>query len=393
MGLVSTKDKKQVKIAIVTHKMVMGGIEKSLIELCEKLLVNEIDVTLYVDAVGGELYNEIPEKVKVVDIFEKYKSMKEIFMSAIKRKSLKAVYAGVKSIFYNHFSSDPVKGWKAVAGYIEEVNEQYDYAFAYGAPVSFSVIFVDCILNAKKKYAWIHNDPREISLDIKKYRKLFIAYDKLVCVSQSTKKNLIALLPEYESKTMVFYNIINSDKIKKYSQDFSYDDGFLGTKILTVGRLCDPKGQDIIPVIMKKLLSDGYNVRWYCIGEGENRIKIEKLIKQYSVEKNVMLLGNKNNPYPFFRMADIYVQPSRHEGFGITVSEAKIFGLPIIATDFDGANEQIENGETGFIVEFDVPKIYSAIIKLIDDKQIAAKFLYNMKNDKKSCVTQLKELL
>ena len=60
----------KIKIAIVTRKMVMGGIEKSLITLITELQKMNAEITLYLESTGGELFNEIPEGTNVVDIFE-----------------------------------------------------------------------------------------------------------------------------------------------------------------------------------------------------------------------------------------------------------------------------------------------------------------------------------
>ena len=76
-----------------------------------------------------------------------------------------------------------------------------------------------------------------------------------------------------------------------------------------------------------------------------------------------------------------------------TISEAKIFGLPIVATDFAGASEQLTNGETGFIVKFDVDEVYHALKTLLDNKNVAEKFRNNLRDDKKSCVSKVEELI
>lgn len=386
-------EQKKLKIAIATHQMVMGGIEKSLIELSRVLLRQGFEVTVYVDAMGGELYNSLPSEVKVVGIFEHCQSTAVILKKAFKRKNTKAMLAVLFSWINNRWGRDPVKGWKANADYLDTIDEIYDYAFAYAAPVAFSVIFVNQVLRAKKKYAWIHNDCQQLSLDIRKYRDLFEKFDKIFCVSKMAKESFLERLPEYESKTEVFYNIINHEEILKSADEPVDLFSFSGTKILTVGRICSEKGQDIIPAICKRVRNMGYDIRWYCVGEGEDRSLVEKKIRELDVAKEVVLLGSKRNPYPYFKAADIYVQPSRHEGFGITLSEAKVFGLPIVTTDFDGASEQIEDGETGLIVHFDEEEICTALVKLLENVEIQDTLRNNLKNDRKSCISDISMLV
>lgn len=386
-------ERKKIEIAIATHQMVMGGIEKSLIDLCAALLRRGAAVTVYVDATGGELYGSLPQEVKVVGIFENHRSTASILKKAVKRRDLKAVLAALYTWVNNRFGGDPVKGWLANAAWLDPVDQVYDYAFAYAAPVAFSVVFVDQVLKAKKKYAWIHNDCGQLSLDIRKYGFLFEKFDRIFCVSQKSRESFLERLPQYESKTEVFYNIINREEILKRAEEPTSFHPFEGTKILTVGRLSAPKGQDVIPSVCKRIRDAGYAVRWYCVGDGENRAIVEEKAREYGVESEVVLLGSQENPYPYFKAADIYVQPSRHEGFGITLSEAKLFGLPIVTTDFDGANEQIEDGVTGVIVPFGEDELYNALIKLLENAEFQGMLRNNLKNDRKRCVSDINILL
>lgn len=386
-------EQRKLKIAIATHQMVMGGIEKSLIDLSKALLKCGADVTVYIETSGGELYNSLPSEVKVVDIFENYPNMAVILKETFMQRNPKAMLAALYSWVNNRWGGDAVKGWRANAIYLGSIDEVYDYAFAYAAPVAFSVVFVDQVLKAKKKYAWIHNDCRRLSLDIRKYSDLFEAFDQIFCVSKKAKETFLERLPQYESKTEVFYNIINSEEILKNADEPVDISAFWGTKLLTVGRICSPKGQDIIPVICKRIRDMGYDIRWYCVGDGEGRSLVEEKIREFDVAEEVVLLGSKRNPYPYFKAADIYVQPSRHEGFGITLSEAKLFGLPIVTTDFDGANEQIEDGVTGVIVHFDEDEIFTALVKLLENVETQGVLKNNLKNDRKRCVSDINILL
>ncbi|WP_447413186.1 glycosyltransferase, partial [Clostridium perfringens] len=81
-----------------------------------------------------------------------------------------------------------------------------------------------------------------------------------------------------------------------------------------VGRLSREKGQDITISVLEKLIKQGYEVRWYCIGEGNMKKELEDMVKNKNLQENYILLGSKRNPYPFMKECDIYVQSSRHEG-------------------------------------------------------------------------------
>ena len=191
-------------------------------------------------------------------------------------------------------------------------------------------------------------------------------------VSEGARDSLVSILPEYEDKTYYVKNKISEKRLKKMAMNGSgFEDNFSGVKILTVGRLSEEKGQDIIPEIAYMLKSKGYNFRWYIIGEGDLSQTIKDKINKYQVKDVVVLLGAKKNPYPFYNEADIYVQTSVHEGFCLTIAEAKVFDMPIISTEFEGAHEQLDGIETCYIVNRDANEIMDSIEKIIkiNDKE------------------------
>src|SRR5699024_6629098 len=157
----------------------------------------------------------------------------------------------------------------------------------------------------------------------------------------------------------IFRNIISKQIINEMAKKpISFDDNFQGIKIVTVGRLSEEKGQDIAIQVLSKLRKSGYDIRWYCIGDGNKREEYERLIKDYGLENDFILIGPTSNPFPFILKADFYVQPSRHEGFCLTLAEAICLNKSIVTTDFIGAYEQIIDGHNGWIVKFDQQALY-----------------------------------
>ena len=114
--------------------------------------------------------------------------------------------------------------------------------------------------------------------------------------------------------------------------------------ICTVARLTAAKGIDIAIECCKRIIDKGLKIRWIVIGDGEERSKLEKLIINYGLQDIFLLLGSKSNPYKYMRICDIYVQPSIWEGFGITVSEAKVLCKPILVNNIPEFKQQIDTG-------------------------------------------------
>ena len=77
---------------------------------------------------------------------------------------------------------------------------------------------------------------------------------------------------------------------------------------------------------------------------------IRNLIRELGMSEEFILLGKHDNPYPFLKACDIYVQPSRYEGKAVTVREALILGKPVVLTNFPTAKSHFEEGKDGIIV-------------------------------------------
>ena len=364
------------RIAIVTNQMVMGGIEKSLITLLNKLITNDCKVTLFVCKRGGELYELIPRDVEVRDLFCGNHTALEIIKTRIKQGKIVGSFCAFIKMVINRIDKNTFRIWKRSLEYAVMDEEIYDIAIAYGSPVSLSTTCVANMKNAKKKYVWIHNEVDKIGFNENILHHYYDDFDKIFCVSKKCRKIFLTVLPEYEQRTEVFYNFIDEETILSQAEDkVAFDDDFAGIRLLTVARVCNQKGQDIIPDVLKELEEYSDKIKWYCIGDGEKDVqKIEQRAAEIGVAEEIIFLGNKNNPYPFFKQCDIYIQPSRHEGFGITISEAKIFSKPIILTNFAGSDEQIQNKKNGLIVPFDSKEIARAVRMLVEDIELRQQY-------------------
>lgn len=381
------------KIVIVTRRMVMGGIEKALISMLENLPKGKFDVTVLVMGHGGELISEIPPHVKVKCLYGNEKTTIAKLINYIKKgKVFSALKVGIytflakraKTVFDQEMYHSKM---------LENEDVEYDMAIAYHVPDSFPVVYVINKIKAKRKVAWIHMDVSKSKRSLQRYKEFYDKFDKVFCVSQNALMRFKEVFPDLKDRASVFYNILDNRKIVSLSVNGgSYKDNFNGIRILTIGRLSPEKGQDVIPNVLKKLVSEGFNVRWYCIGDGSTRRNLEDIISQYNLHKHMILLGTKENPYPFIKDCNLYVQPSRHEGYCISLAEARLLHKPIVVTDFVGAREQIENNKNGIIVNFDETEIYSAIRNLIMDKDLSNKFIANLKKNNITTANEIKKI-
>ena len=148
------------------------------------------------------------------------------------------------------------------------------------------------------------------------------------------------------------------------------------------------KGFDLAVEAARVLFQQGKIFKWYFVGGGVDRQRIEQLIIDNNLSEVIEITGLQDNPYPYIKKCDIYVQPSRHEGFCITLAEALCFGNPIVATDFTGAKEQLKERENGFVVAMSAETIASGIEKALSVSKTA-----KVREDKNLDVRRLLSLL
>lgn len=378
------------KIAIVTRRLIAGGIEKSLISMLRQLDKEKFEVTVFVMGSGGEFEKFIPSWVEIINIYGEENSVKDKILNSIKKLHLIDA-AKIPYIYYKVSKARPGKEQEDYLNRLVKPSEkEYDIAIAYHVPASYPVIFVAEKLNAKKKIAWIHSDVEVYKNELDNYIKYYESFDRIVCVSKYGKKKFDMQYPYLSNKTEVIYNIVDINEIIERSNEkikLEFNSNYIN--LLTVGRLTEQKGYDLIPYVVSKLKEKRVKFKWHIIGEGELRSKLEKQIISLNLQEDIILLGSLDNPYPYFKNCDIYVQPSRHEGYCITLAEARIFNKPIVTTNFVGALEQITNNETGLVVSFNISELVTAIYKLITNKELRIKFSNNLINEKLDVTTKI----
>ena len=379
------------RIIFVIESMNIGGTEKALLSMISEIPKDKYDMTILMLENRGGFLGNIPNHIKV-KCLDEYKIIETVVRKSAKELVVQEIterqyIQAIRTLFYygiSRISGDyNVYFNNKIMNRIESLVDEYDIAVSYqGPPSHFSAYLVIKKIKAKKKIQWIHSDVSKLNLDIKTTNKLYKNFDKIFIVSTEGKNKFDEMFPQLKNKTEVFINILSGNLIKKQAEKKKgFSDNFDGIRILTVGRLSGEKGQALTIPILARLKKEGYNVRWYCVGDGVLKEYYEEIIADNNLKEDYLLLGNDANPYPYFKECDIYVQPSKFEGYCITLAEARVFNKPIVATNFVGAREQLVNNETGFIVEYNEDEVFTAIKELINNKEIKNKFINNLKNE------------
>lgn len=383
------------KIIFVGEYMLCGGVEKSLISLLNNIDENCYSVTLLLLKKKGVLLSQIPSYVKVIEMnlpdderYDILNGKKYALKKMLREKKyiqfLKKLFRGIYiNLISNSDEQKRVNYYKIIDKKFSNLNEFYDIAIDYMGYGLLNTFFVAKKIKAKKKMSWIHFEPLVGMNDFGAFKDYLNYYDSLVCVSNDIRKQLNEVVPELGKKLCVFYNIIDPKYILAQAKlEVAFNDkDFKGKRILSIGRLDLQKGFDLVIPIIKKLIEESYDIKWYIIGEGNLRVELEELIRKYNLNNYIFLLGQKVNPYPYLKQCDYYFQPSRHEGYGIAVAEARILCKPILATNFAGAKEQLNNNETGLIVKCNEIEIYKGLKMLLDDEDLVKKITNNLRKE------------
>lgn len=374
-------------ILLVINTLGRAGAETALVALIKKLDPEKYNIYLYVCLGQGELIRDIPDYVTVLnkDYDEssvltadgkkqlKARVFKMLFTRGAAFRNIPYIISNAVHNLMEHrkVSVDKLL-WSVVAdaGASYAAGRHYDLAVAYieGA----AAYFVDRYVNADKKAGFIHVDYGMAGYSRRLDRECYDRFDKVFTVSDEVKDSFLKVYPECKEKTEVFHNLIDIDLVKSKAQMLVPDDIDTDSqkiKILTVCRLTKQKALEVSIGAMKILKDKGINAVWYVVGDGPERDRLSDLIKQYDVTDRFILLGSRDNPYPYYKACDIYVHATKYEGKSIAIQEAQIIGLPIIASDCSGNREQIIDGVDGILCEFSENGIADAVTDMIENRQ------------------------
>lgn len=363
--------KKQILFFI--ESLQCGGAEKSLISLLPLLDYSKMDVELLIMKRGGVFEQYVPKEVRIIDFNQRVSSW--LYWIYQLRFSLR--------LRWNKVTGRKEHGaetrWKMMHRAYTPLPKHYDVAIAYqqGLPT----YYVATKVNAAKKISWANVDLTNAGYRVTYNSIFYRKVDFVIAVSDNLKKMLIEEGFVRKDKTLVVRDILNVYLIRKMSSRPQHSIQTDKLKLVTVGRMVYQKGYDIAVETADIMRRRGMDFCWYFVGDGKVRKEIEITINKKHLENYVFLLGEQANPYPFMLAADIYVQTSRFEGFGITLAEARILGKPVVSTDFPVVHDQIRDGKNGLISLMDADSIARCIMRLSDDSELQKKIVSNTRKE------------
>ena len=363
------------------HYMELGGAESALLGLLQSVDPERVNVDVFLYDHRGELMKYIPtDKVRMLPEVTAYKMIERPIKECVESGQLGVAlgrWLAKKTVDKSPLpdGKSDIRIFSRVADCVEwcmpkiQPKIEYDLAISFLMPHHYVINKVQ----AKKKLGWIHTDYSTVYVDVKRELPVWGQLDYIASISEEVGEKFVKTFPTLKDKIIPIENILSSTFIRQRAEEeaVSLDPNLSTIKLLTIGRFSQPKKMEEIPLICKKLVDDGLDVKWFIIGYGSKEIEqmVRENANQEEVSDRVLLLGKKENPYPYIKACDIYVQPSRYEGKSITVREAQILCKPVIVTNYPTASSQIQDGVDGIIVPMDVNACAQKMATFIRDKE------------------------
>lgn len=322
--------KRKIKITYIIPSLDFGGAERLLTEIIRKLDSKRFEASVICLRRTGHWAKELENRGVKIELVGSLPKLE--FLSFFKIKKLLRKLK--PDIVHTHlFGADVYGGLAAISlGIKNIISTEHNLNYNEGGAKRFLKI------------------------------KVQKSFSKIIAVSESVKDYSLKIYETDKEKITVIHNGIDFVKYYNNFREKTNKEIVIGS----AGRLTKQKGFE--KLILAMSLIDDENIKLKIAGEGKSLYDLRALIKKYNLEKRVFLLGGQKDIRKFYEDLDIYVQPSKWEGLGISILEAGAFALPVIASRVDGICEIISDENNGLLYDFnDALKLSELIKKLAYD--------------------------
>lgn len=387
------------KIIFVTQALWIGGIETALVNLLNRLDYEKYDVTCLIirgcldiaDRITLQCRLIVADREHTFTFREPYPYSRLYHLTEESQNPSRLHRAMMWAI--------PAIKWVENRLYIRYIRgqmkeEHFDTCVIYSDVAAETAVRAVC---ADKFLMFYHHGAmRRVYHDEIGYRKS----EKIIAVSQNQEKKLRQFRPKYAEKMITIHNLTDVEGIRRKAEEpipeTFREDQF---HIVTCGRVSREKGMDLAVEACGKLVEAGFDqIHWWIVGGGPAMQEVRDTTAELHMEQYVTMTGMKSNPYPYIRQASLYVQPSRFEGYPMTILEALVLGQPVISTDNNGAREILREGVTGLLRPMDAAALAEAVQLLMKNPKKLAQMRKNAEEtdfeaQNRECVRKLEALL
>lgn len=351
------------KVLFVVHQLNLGGVQKALISALNALDYSENEVTLYVRKSRMDLLPQVNHNVSKIiinqDTTKYYRKPYAIWLQLL----LKIKYSQkTKQKLDDYIVSSQMK-YEKEHYFSDDV--EYDLAVSYIQ--SYTAKFVDENVKAKRKVMFYHGSTDEFH-DVNE--KVMQHFERIYCVSKGAQKAVQGFYPQFAEKIGCLENYVDAESVRQKANEFVPNYPMDRLILCSCGRITSVKGYDLAVGAAEILKKNGLDFKWYFVGDGVDRPKIESIISEKQLAGFIEITGLQDNPYPYIKNCDIYVQPSYEESYGLTIIEAQILGKTIVSTATVGGQSIINDGENGVIADINAESIAQKINLVCQDKDL-----------------------
>ena len=349
------------KLLFAAYSLDLGGIEKALVNLLNRIDYKKYDVTLVLEKKEGIFLKEVNSNVEILEL--KVSNSKNIIF----RKLINFI-----------------RKYKFKKNY----QNKFDFSCCY-ATYSYSSAKL-ALIASENNSLYIHSNYTNIYND-KDFYKFFNSrnidkFKRLIFVSNEAKKDFVKKYNEYKDKSIVINNFIDVEDIKKKSSE-KIEIGKKFKKLFVfVGRL-DESSKKITRQI--KLIKNLEDTELWIIGDGKDREKLEREVFKNYLEDRITFLGSRENPYPYIKKSDYVILTSDYEGFPVIYLEAITLGKKIITT-INTSDDQIKIDDYAYIVSKGENKMLEEVKEIIKSRKKVEEI--NLEKIQKDRMKQLEKI-
>lgn len=375
------------RLLFVMNNLHCGGAEKALVSLLQTIDYSRFEVDLLLFRKEGLFLNQVPARVTILEAPPSYAYFDGSFTRSIVTAFLKLRW----DIVWNrigftrqykkecHAAIREQKVWRYISATMPPLKSSYDLAI--GFLEKMPTYYIVEKVNATCKLGFVHNDYEKLGMDSQLDLPYFEKLDAIATISESCLASLQRQFPTLSNRFLIIQNISSPSLIQQLAEAPIPPMGS-GLKLLTIGRLDPQKGYDLLIEAALYLKQQQLAFTWSILGDGGLKASLLAQIETYNLHDHIVFLGIQENPYPYLKQCDIYVQTSRFEGKSVAIDEAKILQKPIIVTNFSTAKDQITDGYNGSIVAMDGIAIAKGILDLSANSFLQAQFRLQLAKEK-----------
>ncbi len=346
--------KSPLKVLLYTDTPLYGGAEKQIL-----LLAKHLDRNKYLPIVVGRKSPELEEWYKDLQKDD----IKTIIMDTADKNSTGNYWQLSKILKEEKPDLIHAHVWNPVA-----------CKFAYLAALRWHIPLVTT-----------EHDPFALRGHKKLFKKLVLTVPKkIITVSKANRLLMSRLYPHQSYKITTVHNGIEERAIQLSELQITaikkniFAAGPQTRIIFSAGALHPRKGYKYLISAFKAVSRKTDNIKLVIAGSGPERAGLEKLITNLSLDKKVMLLGQRNDIEKLMQSADLFVLPSLKEAFGLVILEAMQNGLPVIASEVGGIPEIIENPDQGILIPpGNKNELVKSIVSLLNRPELDEKLKQN----------------